>query len=364
MASTAAPFSHCAGPRSARIAIVGEAPGANEELLGAPFVGQAGSELARLLGETGLTAAPPQRFLDQLFLMSWWSQQPVFLTNVFTHRPTGNEIESFCCSKAEAGGASYTLPPLRLGKYFRPELLELDRLREELEMVQPNLVLALGNSACWALFRQIPKIGSIRGVPAEARLVPGLKVLPTYHPAAVLRNFALRPVVKADFLKSRREAEFPEVRRPRREVLISPEIWQICEWCQLPASAYAVDIETSGTLIEMVGFARSATSALIIPFINPDGTSYWRSEFDERIAWGFVAKLLASPVPKIFQNGLFDLQHLWRMGFPVQNCLHDTMLLHHSLYLELQKRLGFLGSVYTDERSWKLMRKGGAKLEE
>jgi hypothetical protein len=43
------------------------------------------------------------------------------------------------------------------------------------------------------------------------------------------------------------------------------------------------------------------------------------------------------------------------MGFQINNMLHDTMLLHHSLFPEMLKGLGFLGSVYTNEQSWKLM---------
>jgi len=57
-----------------------------------------------------------------------------------------------------------------------------------------------------------------------------------------------------------------------------------------------------------------------------------------------------------YQNGLYDLQYILRMGLRPANCQADTMLLHHSLFPELQKGLGFLGSIYTNEASWKLMR--------
>ena len=74
------------------------------------------------------------------------------------------------------------------------------------------------------------------------------------------------------------------------------------------------------------------------------------------MAWNLVQALLASPVPKTFQNGLYDLSYLIRMGLVVKNCVDDTMLHHHALMPEMQKGLGFLGSVYTNEASWKLMR--------
>ena len=75
--------------------------------------------------------------------------------------------------------------------------------------------------------------------------------------------------------------------------------------------------------------------------------------------------LLESVIPKVFQNGLFDMQYLARMGLQVRNALHDTMLLHHVLYPELQKGLGFLGSIYSNEPAWKLMRthKGEEELK-
>ncbi len=67
--------------------------------------------------------------------------------------------------------------------------------------------------------------------------------------------------------------------------------------------------------------------------------------------------VLEGPWPLLFQNGMYDLQYLYKMGFRPRACLEDTMLLHHSLFPELQKGLGFLGSVYSNEAAWKLMRK-------
>ncbi len=61
-------------------------------------------------------------------------------------------------------------------------------------------------------------------------------------------------------------------------------------------------------------------------------------------------------MPKVFQNGMYDMQYLWSMGLTVVNPRHDTMLLHHSLVPEMLKGLGFLGSIYTSEPAWKLMR--------
>ena len=124
------------------------------------------------------------------------------------------------------------------------------------------------------------------------------------------------------------------------------------------AVALAVDIETTLGQITHIGFAPSRSRALVIPFVDlsqPSG-SYWPTPEAEHSAWNMVEELLTHPALKVFQNGLYDLQYIIRMGLRVTNTQHDTMLLHHSMYPELQKGLGFLGSVYTSESSWKLLR--------
>ena len=84
--------------------------------------------------------------------------------------------------------------------------------------------------------------------------------------------------------------------------------------------------------------------------------NYW-NKTEEEYAWSAVKTVLESNFPKVGQNGLYDIQYLWRQyGLRVNNYLHDTMLLHHSLQPELPKGLGFLGSVYCSERAWKKLR--------
>jgi DNA polymerase I-like protein with 3'-5' exonuclease and polymerase domains len=169
--------------------------------------------------------------------------------------------------------------------------------------------------------------------------------------------------VLADLLKAFREQDFPEIRRPIRQVLVNPTISELLEWEQRPALQYACDIETKGKMIDMIGFSRSPSEAIIIPFLTDDlaNPHYWSTLGQELAAWQVAQRLLESSVPKIFQNGLYDLQYIARMGIRPRACTEDTMLLHHSLYPEMQKGLGFLGSIYTNEASWKLMRHSKAE---
>jgi len=122
----------------------------------------------------------------------------------------------------------------------------------------------------------------------------------------------------------------------------------------------SVDTETHGGQISIIGFAWSAREAFVIPFVdwrNPT-RSYW-SRDDEIIVRRELNRVLSSSVPKVFQNGLYDLQYLLRESYRVRNVLHDTMILHHALHPELPKSLSFLGAAYTNEASWKVMRPRG-----
>lgn len=332
-----------------KIALVGEAWGEQEERERTPFVGAAGWQLNQLLDEAGIRRAD------------------CFLTNVFNLRPgTDNDIERLCTrDRAEA---IQGVPSLRSGKYvhlrYQPEL---DRLQRELREVRPNVTVALGATASWALLSN-SAISRIRGGVAESTFIPGLKVVATYHPAAILRQWDLRPVTIFDLIKARRESEYPEIRLPKRTVYIEPTLADL-EWYYdrylHSADIISVDIETSGDQITCIGFAPTVDSALVIPFVDlRRGGNYWPSHEEEIRAWGFVRRVLSSPIPKLFQNGLYDMHFLLRRyGLRTVNAAEDTMLLHHALQPESEKGLGFLGSVYTNEASWKLMRKGSETIK-
>jgi uracil-DNA glycosylase len=358
------PFRHSVGSKSAKIALVGEAHGADEEECGKPFVGQSGRELARMAFEAGLLKNPlPDRWLSNKDMIYYWEASGLFLTNVLALRPPKNNLDALCASKKEVGN-DYPMPGLRQGKYLRPEFLpELARLQEEISEVKPNLVLALGNTACWAILHST-KIGSIRGAVAQAG---HQKVLPTFHPAAVLRNWALRPVVVADLLKAKTEGSFAEVRRPKRCVLVNPTLPEIEQWYEgeaKHADIISADIETGAGQIKCIGFATRPDLAIVIPFVDltkPSGC-FWDNPIDEDAAWQWVRRILALPCAKVGQNFMYDLQYLMRVGIRPCNVREDTMLLHHSLFPELQKGLGFLGSIYTQEPAWKLMAR--QKLQE
>jgi DNA polymerase len=323
------------------IVIVGEAWGKDEEAAGGtPFVGWAGRLLNAFLSQVGI------------------NRKDCYVTNVFNFKPDRNDIKTLCGSKAEAIPG---YPALTKGKFLRNEYApELERLYREIRSVNPNLVIALGGTAAWALLRT-SGISKVRGTPLQSSIV-GCKVLPTYHPAALARDWSLRPVLLADLEKAARESQYPDIRRPNRTIWIEPTIPDLYEFERRhigPSSVLSIDIETWGRQITCIGFAPSPYYALVVPFFDrsqADG-NYWRSKEEEVKVWAWVKKICNLPKHIVGQNFLYDMNHLWsNYGISVPHVEDDTMLLHHALYPELPKGLGFMGSVYTDEVNWKINR--------
>lgn len=132
------------GHAQAELLCVGEAPGANEDEQGRPFVGEAGQLLTKILGAIQL------------------SREDVFICNVLKHRPPGNRDplpdEVVAC---------------------QPYLLR------QIELVRPRVILALGRFAAQTLLQTTTGIGALRG---RIHRFHGVPLIVTYHPAALLRN--------------------------------------------------------------------------------------------------------------------------------------------------------------------------------
>jgi len=264
-----------------KLAIVGEAWGEHEERERVPFVGPAGWQLNSMLTEAGIRRAD------------------CFLTNVFNLRPRPtNKIENLCGGRKDV---KHSLPPLSSGKYILDIYLgELDRLREELVEADPNVIVCAGGTAAWALLRD-GRISKLRGAVAESSLIPGKKVIPTFHPSYILQgSYEARYVTIIDLQKARRESEFPEIRRPQRIIYTEPLLHEL-EWFLsshiIPAKFLAVDIETREGQITCIGFAPSSECALVLPFedLRKSNLRYWGSVEAEVEAWNWVRKALDLP---------------------------------------------------------------------
>lgn len=324
------------GPAKARLVIVGEAPGQEEVKQGQPFVGASG------------------RLLDEALAEAEISRAECYITNVFKKRPPENKLADYWCAPKKEMPAGYSAQPLFTGAYVKPEHLpDLPALHEEILSREPNLVLLLGGTALWAFGRA--GINKHRG---SVFVENGQKFLPTFHPAGVMRQWNQKPIFEADIYKAAVEMESSETNFPNRMLWIEPSFADVEHYlfrCSQCLGHLAFDIETRGRLITCISVAIAPHESMCIPFYDrrkPDG-NYWPHE-EERMIWRALRWLLNAH-KVITQNGMYDIQYLATHGCKIRRNDDDTMLLHHSLYPEVQKSLGFLASIYTNEQSWKDM---------
>lgn len=149
------------GNADADLMFVGEAPGANEDLQGMPFVGQAGKLLERLLGEVGI------------------ARDEVFIANTVKCRPPGNRDPY-------------------------PHEIEACRhfLYSQIELIEPLVICTLGNFATKLLRGEPDGISAVHGR-AEARVIGPrtVRLYPLYHPAAALYTPSTLELLRADVLR-------------------------------------------------------------------------------------------------------------------------------------------------------------------
>src|SRR5881296_2275639 len=147
------------GNPNADLMFVGEAPGADEDIQGEPFVGRAGQLLTKIIEAIGLR------------------REDVYIANVLKCRPPQNR---------------------------NPEQDEVDTcepfLFQQIDVIKPKVIVALGTFAARALLRTLDSISRLRGRTYEYR---GAKLIPTFHPAYLLRNPASKREVSEDMKKVR-----------------------------------------------------------------------------------------------------------------------------------------------------------------
>lgn len=147
------------GDPQATLMLVGEAPGAEEERLQRPFVGAAGKLLNKILAASG------------------FRREEVYITNVVKCRPPQNRTP-----KREEADLCFVY------------------LTRQIELMQPALIICLGALATRYLVHREAKVSVVRGDVFEKG---GIQIVPTYHPAALLRDTSKKKPVWRDFQKIR-----------------------------------------------------------------------------------------------------------------------------------------------------------------
>ncbi|MDE2107419.1 MAG: hypothetical protein KGL39_60040, partial [Patescibacteria group bacterium] len=328
------------GPIPAKIMIVGEAPGADEERIGTPFVGASGQELNKMLHEAGIT------------------RSECFVTNVARERPLGNDIGQFIAMKKKDITLDHKLVRDRYVK--RPIIDGLALLKTEIEQVKPNIILALGNTSMWALTGKWG-VNKWRGSMLRSDGFvgpPGVKVIPAIHPAAVLYEWSYRATVVNDFRRAARFRNGADYPQPNWNFIVRPTFQQAistldklllrAEHEKVPLRL-SFDLETRAGHIACAGISWTLTNAICIPLMcveNKEG--FWSIDEEAEIVWRLERLLTHKNVEVVGQNILYDSQYTYRHWHFIPNVKQDTMISQHAVFSDLPKNLGFQASMYCD----------------
>lgn len=320
------------GPSTAKLIIVGEAPGETEEELGIPFAGTSGRDIAAMLRAAGIS-------IDECYR-----------TNVFKYRPPGNKIKL----AAETG---HTV------EEGIPQLWS--EIRAIIDAGGGHAILAIGDTALSTLTKE-KGIKKWRGSILPTRL--GIsKVIPTIHPAALYHHdgkgampWRTRAYIAHDIARAVKESGFKGLNLPVRLLQVCRGSRQLYEFIQLyrhkqGLRRISVDIESNKCIPSCVGLAFNRSHALSVPLFNFARSPNQIPESELVEIWMMLADLLEDPEIEIIgQNWKYDQDKLERpIGIKAYGLWLDTMLLAHEIYPEFPTNLAFLTSIFTREPYYK-----------
>lgn len=302
-------------PSHAKVLFVGEAPGRDENIQGIPFVGEAGKLLNQVLSEVGI------------------SRNDIAITNVVACNPPGNATPS----KKSVNACS---------KYLFQEIADL----------KPDLIVPLGATALRAIFPELGTLTKARGNFYDMPTL-GCKVLPTFHPAYILRNMLERSTFVMDLSKVSKfmRGEVTQAPKTPTSYFVIRTKAQM-DWLVNNLhtnSEWACDTETTSTnpleaKIFIITFSwQENVAALLDVRLFAEEEDYFFSK---------VKEVMENNSSKIFHNGGYDIQCFLNHGIHVQNYHVDTMLMHYLLGAT-EKDLGLdkLAHLFTDVGGYDLI---------
>jgi len=172
------------------LALIGEAPGAEEARLGHPFVGRSGQLLDKMLMQAGI------------------DRKNSFVGNVFRFQPPANKVDHFFISKRAAVAQKLGIAE-SYGKFGSAwcraaYATEIDHLRDTLIALKPRIIVALGRTPFWALTGMNGLLDKV-GQPLPCRFAAEFSVIPTYHPSFIMRgNWGLQEEWLQHFLTAKK----------------------------------------------------------------------------------------------------------------------------------------------------------------
>lgn len=307
------------------IFVVGEAPGEDEDRTGIPFQGKAGKLLNQLLEQAGINRAE------------------VSIGNVARERPPGNKIGFFF------EDAKCTTPKPIMSKWR-------EELRQEIIQIKPNIVVAMGATAMWAMLGEKGMMDN-RGYIQQASLVQGQKMIVTWHPQKVGYEWKLAFETVMDLRKAQKNSEFAGIKPDNRALNAYPSAKEFIEYLKFLLFEFkdpvAVDLETTpGAHIDIIGLADSPYHALSLSLLNGDKTPRFTTSTEHEI-WYLFARILESR-DIIMQNGSYDITVLMNhLGIHSKGFKYDTMVAAHCCWPEAKRSLSFLSTICLDVPKWK-----------
>ena len=320
-------YVHPSGNPEAVLAICGEQPGIQEIKANPPrpFIGPAGQGL------------------DNCLAITKTIRRDLYLTNVIKDldAPLNHyiDIDSRGRSTIHPDGYQY-----------------IQELGEELKRLKLNCIIACGNIALLALTNRIG-ITKWRGSVLESTLVPGLKVVPTFHPATFIPpkfNYLNKPLICEDILRAKRESEYKEIRRIPRHISVRPNFKQsldaldFCYEAGLHGQIISIDIEVINGELDCIGFSWAYDQSICIPFRDSKGDYF--SPGQELDIMLLIAKIIQDErISKVGANFIFDLQFIFhKYGIVPRGELHCTQIAQKISFPDFPAGLDFVTTMHTD----------------
>jgi len=320
------------------------------------FVPPSGNPEAKLAGcgeQPGIhevRAYPPRPFigpagqgLDECFQMTKLLRRDMYLTNVIKDLDAPLEHYIYISPKGKST--------------IHPEgYLYIQELAEELKKLNLNVIVAFGNIALLALTNRIG-ITKWRGSVIESTIVPGLKVVPTFHPATFIPpkfNFLNKPLICEDLLRAKYESEFPEIRRKERKIDIKPtydysvNVLNHCYEVGMHGQTIGIDIEVVNKELDCISFSWSDFESLSIPFKYHQG-DYFNVDQEYEIMLLIARIIQEEKIAKAGANFIFDMQYLFhKYSIRPRGVLHCTQIAQKISFPDFAAGLGFVTTMHTD----------------
>ena len=305
----------------AQITLCGEAPGKDEVWQKKGFVGSSGKMLQRIC-----------RAADIDF-------DKCNLTNIAKRQPTGNDFAVFYRDKKR-------LVPTEELLYWRQLAVA------EVTRYKPNILVALGNEPLRTFCTYADGITKWNGSLLESDVIPGLKIMPGFHPAYIMRdNWHEYYISIRHFRKVAIEAKASTriLKEPTDEFVIKPTLEQVLgfiTYIESSGTPWYLDVETVGDSLRCFGLSCEAKEqfALCVPIHTSTGP-YW-PVVEEAQIWVALSRCANSNTLFRNQNAMYDIDYLLDMG--VEPSLDfDPMIGMNCLFPEFRRGLDFTTALYT-----------------